>query len=485
MRVMGKGRWAAVGCATLVALPFCAAGIATIFSAPRSTGQDLAVRIAAGSVFLVGGLAIILGAIVVTRSTGEAFELRRRYPDQPWMWRRDWAANAIADRGALAVGTMWVFAIFWNLISSPLLFVFPWREVRDSPVVVLPFLFPAIGVVLLIVVGYLTAQRMKFGASVCHIDHLPIVPGRAFHGELETRVREMPPAGFVLRLTCVQRVSGTKTTNETILWEETQKIALATPSYEGAHVPFTFAIPSGAEPTQNTLNRTSIVWRLSVSAEVPGVDYSATFELPVFATGEKTIVEPAWPAPDTDLSKWTPDPESHIAIALLPSGGDEITVGPATKGRLGFILFSIVWYGVIVVMFAFGVPRFFPMFFGLLGLIIVLIGVDWMLGRSVIRADRQSLSLLRTWIGFGSPHELPPRDVTAITTSIGGVQNGVPMYDVVVHCGEKRFTAAKYVQSKRDAEMVAARVRRAIGLRASVDAARSRESGTPEGALGN
>jgi len=464
MNAMGKGRWAAVGCASLFALPFCAGGIATIFSAPQSTGRDLAVRVAAGSAFLFVGLAVIFGAVVFSGVTAEAYQLRRRYPDQPWMWRRDWASNAIHDQGAVGLGVFAIVAILWCLISSPLLFVFPWSEVRNSPVAVLPFLFPLIGVVLLILVLYLSAQRMKFGASVCHIDHMPIVPGRAFHGEIDTRVRQAPPNGFDLRLTCVRRVSSGKSTNETILWQDSQKIALATPGYEGAHVPFSFAIPADAEPIQTTLGSTSIAWRLQVSAEVPGVDDSSTFDLPVFATGEKTVVEPVWPAPEIDLSRWTPDPESHIAITPLPTGGDEITVGPATKGRFGFILFSVIWYGVIVAMFALGAPRFFPIFFGLIGLIIVLVGFDWMLGRSRIRADRQTLSLLRTWIGFGSPHELPPRDVTAITTSIGGSQNGVAVYDVVVHCGEKKFTAAKYVQSKRDAEMVAARVRRAIGL---------------------
>jgi len=464
MGAMGKGRWVVVGCATLFALPFCAAGIATIFSAPHFTGEDLALRIAGGSVFLIAGLAVIFGAVVFSRKTADAYELRKRYPEQPWMWRRDWAANAITDQGGFGVGALWIFAIIWNLISSPLLFVFPWREVRNSPVVVLPFLFPTVGVVLLILALYLSAQRMKYGGSVCHIDHMPVVPGRMFHGEISTRIREAPPNGFVLRITCARRVSGNKSSTETIVWEETQKIALATPSYEGARVQFSFAIPSDVEATSTAISKTTIIWRLYASADVPGVDYSAVFDLPVFSTGETSVVEPMWPAPELDLSKWTPDPESHIAIALLPSGGEEITIGPATKGRVGFILFSIVWYGVIVVMFAFQVPRFFPMFFGLVGLIIVLIGIDWMLGRSVIRADRQSLSLLRTWIGFGSPRELPPRDVTEITTSIGGVQNGVPMYNVDVHCGGKKFTAAKYVQSKRDAEMVAARVRRAIGL---------------------
>src|SRR4051812_15471763 len=106
MRAMGKGRWAIVGCATLFALPFCAAGIATIFSAPRSTGRDLLVRIAGGSVFLIAGLAVILGAVVFSRSAGAAYDLRRRYPDQPWMWRRDWAANAITDQGAFGLSAL-------------------------------------------------------------------------------------------------------------------------------------------------------------------------------------------------------------------------------------------------------------------------------------------------------------------------------------------------------------------------------------------
>jgi hypothetical protein len=463
MDEMGKGRWAAVGCASLFALPFCAAGIATIFSAPRSTGRDLAVRIAAGSAFLIVGLAVIFAAIVFSRVTVEAYELRRRYPDQPWMWRRDWAANAINDRGGFSLGALWLFAIIWNLISSPLLFVFPWREVRDSPVVVLPFLFPTIGVVLLVVVLYQSAQRMKYGASICHIDRMPIVPGRTFHGELETRVREAPPSGFDLRITCVRRVSSGKSTNETILWEESQKV-LATPSYEGAHVPFSFAIPADAEPMQTALGSARIAWRLQVSAEVPGVDYSANFDLPVFATGERSVAEPVWPAPQADFSSWTPDPESHITLGVTPTGGEQITVGPATKGRLGFILFTIVWYGVIVVMFAMQVPKFFPGFFALIGLIIVFVGFDWMLGRSFIRADRQELVLHRTWIGFGSPHSIAPRDVSEITTSIGGTQNGMSMYNINVRCGGKKYTAASYMQSKRDAEMVAARVRRAIGL---------------------
>ncbi len=462
---MGKARWAAVGCATLFALPFCAAGIATIFSAPRFSGEDLAMRIAGGSVFLIGGLAIIFIAVALSRATSDAYQLRRQHPDEPWMWRRDWAANAIQDRSGYGIGALLFFAVMWNLISSPLLFVFPWREMRGSLVVVLPFLFPAVGVLLLIGVMYLAAQRMKYGVSICHIDHLPIVPGRPFHGEIEARIREMPASGFDLRLSCVRRVTGGRSSTETVVWEETQKIALATPAYEGAHIPFTFAIPADAEPTSTAIGPSKIVWRLQAAAEVPGVDYSANFEVPVFATGETpAVIEPVWPAPDVDFANWTPDPASHIKLGITPTGGEEITVGPATKGRVGFVLFTVIWYAALAGMYAMQVPRFFPGFFAVVGLIIVVIGCDWLFGRSVIRADRRSLSLQRTWLGFGSPRSIAPHDVTAITTSIGGTQNGAAVYDVVVRCGETKHNAARYVQSKRDAEMVAARVRRAIGL---------------------
>jgi MFS family permease len=462
---MGKGRWAAVGCATLFALPFCGAGIATIFSVPRSHGHDLAVRIAAGSVFLIAGLAIILGAVVVSRVTASSFQLRQRYPDQPWMWREDWAANAINDRGAFGLATFWIFTIIWNLISFPLIFAMPWREVRNQPAVMFIFLFPVVGVLLFIGVLYKSGQRMKFGASVCHVDRMPIAPGQSFHGELETRVRDQPPNGFVLRLTCVQRISRGRNSSETILWQESQTVSLVTPSYEGARVQFTFAIPADAEVSQSVPGTSQVSWRLEASAEMPGIDYGATFELPVFATGRKESFEqPVWPAPQVDVSRWIPADDSNITIAQMPGGGEEFHVGPATIGRFGFVLFTLIWFGVIAVMFAFGAPIFFPILFSAFGLLIVVVGIDWMIGRSLVRADRAALSIRRTWLGYGSSRTIEPKEITAITTSIGGVQNGVPLYDVVIRCGPKKFGAAKYIRLKHDAEMVAARMRKDIGL---------------------
>jgi len=147
-------------------------------------------------------------------------------------------------------------------------------------------------------------------------------------------VRDRPPNGFDVRLTCVRRTNNGRRSIETILWDESQTISPVTPSYEGARAQFTFSIPADAETARSRIGPSTVIWRLEVSAELPGIDYIATFELPVFATGEKPAFEqPVWPAPQVDVSRWIPADDSNITIAPTPGGGEEFQVGPATIGR--------------------------------------------------------------------------------------------------------------------------------------------------------
>jgi hypothetical protein len=45
-----------------------------------------------------------------------------------------------------------------------------------------------------------------------------------------------------------------------------------------------FQIPSDCEPSDERNPNDRTLWRLTASAKVPGIDYSATFEVPVFKT---------------------------------------------------------------------------------------------------------------------------------------------------------------------------------------------------------
>jgi hypothetical protein len=51
-------------------------------------------------------------------------KLQAAFPDKPWMWRDDWAAGYISSSNRTILAVAWGFAIVWNLVSTPLLFVF-------------------------------------------------------------------------------------------------------------------------------------------------------------------------------------------------------------------------------------------------------------------------------------------------------------------------------------------------------------------------
>src|ERR1043166_8698911 len=108
-----------------------------------------------------------------------------------------------------------------------------------------------------------------------------------------THVKEAPESGFVLRLMCIRRVvpgaGRSRSTREEILWanEQTVSSGAAMRNPLGTRVPFTFTIPDDARPTDERDPSESILWRIAVKAEVPGIDYAADFQFPVVSTGEE------------------------------------------------------------------------------------------------------------------------------------------------------------------------------------------------------
>jgi len=367
------------------------------------------------------------------------------------------------------VGFLWFFTVIWNLISIPALTALTPKLVKQAPLITFAYFFPVIGAALVVWALYLTFRRAKYGVSICHVDRVPIVPGRTFHGEIETRVRATPLNGFVVRLTAARRTSRGRNTHEDVLWREEQTVALATPSYEGVRVPFSFDIPADT-PGMNDVNEDgAVLWRLDVSAEVPGVDYAAAFDMPVFRTEEKVEQSHAlWPAPHADERLWVPDPKSNIAIEPLPNGGEGFRIGSPGGGAFGFAVFLFIWWGVVGMMAIFDVPIFLPIIFGFAGVIILLVAIDWWIGRSLIEASRRTLVYKRAWLGFGPERTIASGEVDDVTTTIGttvGEGSATTLYyDLIAHQGERKRRIARYLRSKRDAEMLAARIRRDLGI---------------------
>lgn len=388
--------------------------------------------------------------------------LRTQHPDEPWLWRADWSARSAVDLSSSYSPLFWMFALVWTLISLPVFFIADRRHGTAEFIVFASF--PIVGAILLCVAIYQTLRRRKYGLSVCRFNELPIALGHTLQAEVETRVKEIPQDGFQLRLTCLRREvrrSGKSTSvNERILWQDEQRVGAgpAMPTPNGVRVPFRFPLPLEAEPADESDQRNRIVWRLEVIAEVPGIDYRGVFELPVFARAETQQSERFKTAFETP---WTPHPT--ISLGGGDEGGERIVIRPSASAFdwVFYLVFCAIWFGALALIRSLGGPLFIVVLFGLFGAVVLFFVLDRLAGRSVVSVNRTQIVARRTFL---PTRIVPAVEIETIHPTIANANDRRALYDLAARLRDGReVTIAKYLYTRRDAEMVAARILRAMG----------------------
>lgn len=103
--------------------------------------------------------------------------------------------------------------------------------------------------------------------------------------------------------------------------------------------------------------------------------------------------------------------------------------------------------------------------FGLIGLIVVVTLGDLFLGRSRVTIGSRSIVVCRTWLGLGGhPQTIEAASVDSVATRVGVTSGSRVYHDVVIKLRDGSAVAAvKHLPQRRDAEMVAAKLRVALG----------------------
>jgi hypothetical protein len=472
-----RGSQTAGACITVFMLPFIAAGIGVMsigvggLRSGAPTQQWLAPLLfgAAFATFAIGFIAI---AFVGMRNASADVAMRAQNPDQPWRWRKDWAEGVIVDRSGAAGAFLFVFAIIWNAISLTVVwFLLNGTALQRQPALWVVVIFPAIGAILIVAAIYRMLRRHKYGESRLTLDRHPIAPGATFRGEVDTHVSQAPEDGFAIRLMCVHRVTtggSDRSTVETIVWadEQTVSAGAAMRSPVGTRVPFTFTVPDDARPTDERLSNDEIVWRIAVRANVPGIDYAAIFEIPVFGTAGTPHAPTHYAVAPAAAASWTPAAGSRITIEPYGDGGEEVRVATRASGqRLALVSITVIWLGVIALLFLKGV-FLFGVIFSIFGALLLLAMLDAFTGRSVIRASTSALSVRRV-LPFGtlSTQTFTPDQIESITANLELSSAGAASrYSVDLTLrGGAHVRAASSIRERRDADTLAARLLRDIG----------------------
>jgi hypothetical protein len=464
-----------LGCGVLFLLPF--AGFGT-FAAVKVLGAAAASdwrQAAFFSLFALtfggvgfGGIGFLL---MSRRRLADAEERQVRNPEAPWLWRADWASGVVTDSSHAEMWTAWAFSALWNLVSLPSAVLGVRKGLEEgNRLALIALLFPAVGLGLIAWAVRATLRYRRYGASRFELATRPAVVGHTLGGTVRTPSDLRPPEGFHVVLSCIRReTTGSgknRSTTEHLLWQDDRR----TMGGPGG-LPVAFAIPHDAIPSDPGTPNDRVLWRLEVTGEVPGVDYAAAFEVPVFHTS-------ATDAPLTDADRaaaaasllpadYHQPPASRIQVSTTRRG-TEIYFPPARNAGLAaaITVFTVIWIGATALTLVLHAPMLFPIVFGLLGLLLLYFALQAWLGVTRVTAGDGQVTIATGWLVPGRERTLRAAEIAGVTTRIGYQQGNTPFYDISIDTtAGKRVAAGRAVRDKREAEWLAATIMKAIAPR--------------------
>jgi hypothetical protein len=391
--------------------------------------------------------------------------------EQPWLSRPDWASGRIEDGSRAAAVAAWLFAGLWNLISTPAAYFAGRQALREgNKAALVGLLFPVVGIGLVVWAVRATLRYRRYGVSRLDLATVPAPVGRELRGTvvapavLETREE------LRVTLTCVRRVTRgagkNRSTTETVLWQEEQRVAAShSRTAEGmvTAIPVAFRIPGDVEPSDGTDPRNKVVWRLEVSAGVPGVDYRSAFEVPVFRTSEDVV--PADPgSPAAAVRPFVQPATSRIKVSRSRRGTEiDFPAGRNPGAAAGLTALLAVWLVATWATIRFEAPVLIQVIFAAFGFLFAWASAALWFGASRVTIGDGSVTVARGLFAPMREQRMGIADIARVTTRIGMQAGRTPYYDLMLIRNDgRKLPAGRAIRDKREAEWLADTVREAL-----------------------
>ncbi len=213
------------------------------------------------------------------------FSFHRRVDTPAWLSRADWASGKVVSGNQRRVWTATGIALIWTLASIQSIDSLP-AELRSGREI-----FSLDHLAVLVCAGLWAWAALEWirwrtwGTSILELDHVPTDLGASWIARIQAPLELRNAERVQLKLTCVEHMRGKQNMGETkLLWEhayalETHELKLGP---IGIEIPVQFSIPADIPETLLDSRDRAIRWMLHARAPVSGLDYAATFDVPVF-----------------------------------------------------------------------------------------------------------------------------------------------------------------------------------------------------------
>jgi hypothetical protein len=242
----------------------------------------------------------LIGAVIRKWWVRRQREARERAnPRQPWRTaegRPEFQVEANVDDQVLE---SWADALLCNLLAGLVPALMAFSRVRVRGKVLGFFLLVGIGGIFLLVRAiYRTLQRLKYGRASLQLERVPLVPGQECSVVMQVPEHIVEPDGVVFHLHCAQTDTAVRwhkgsaslhtVTHDVYSYRQTVRRDLSVCGR--SRIPLRFAIPADQPANLDEGNPTR-QWKLTVSAETPGIDFAAEFDLPVLDVEDLSLVD--------------------------------------------------------------------------------------------------------------------------------------------------------------------------------------------------
>ena len=466
-----------------------------LFGDPSRINGNLWVGVLFSAIFASIGGGVIYAGIYGNRKLKEQAAVEESNPQSPWLWRQDWQASRAESRNRNSAFGLWAAAIFVNgIVFTIAVSVVPqlWRT--SDPKAFFPLVFCVVGLILAGAAIRASIRRKRFGQTYFEFASLPFSPGRTLKGAIHLRFNTDARHGIDLSLSCVRQVitggGKNRSTLRSVLWQADKNVpqaSLAPGPMGDAVIPVEFSIPSDAYESNHDDPNDQVLWLLHAQADVPGVNYSDDFEVPVFrltpspASAAASVSEPtpiflsdapgaaAPPAFQSDPTDVAAPQNPKVVVSAGTDGSTEFYF-PAFRNPsqvLVLIFFTAVWTAIVYFLAHSKAPLFFTAVFGLFEIPLIYGLIYAALVSFRIRAGNGKIVRRRALLGVGGTREFLFSYIAQILPVTKPQQPGTPAsYSLRLQMknGEKA-TLVDMINDRQEARWVAAQLEKLAGLK--------------------
>jgi hypothetical protein len=356
--------------------------------------------------------------------------------DAPWMRRKDWACGRIRSVGVAQIVLLWIMAGLWNGFMLTLMIVF-WDDPEKKDMLKVLSFFCLIGLCLLVWAVRRTWAWLRFGGSVLELASTPGVIGGTLEGQIQTGVQIVPTKPMQLVLSCIRETRverGTRSNRENditrdTLWETDRSVSVGrlTQGPRGLAIPVRIAIPYGLPSSDDSDMDNRIRWQLVVFCDLPGIDFRADFQVPVFVTAdsksdwtEQKVDEMVQQEREAEPSSEPPRAGSWVSPVMVrptQTGGMEYVfrLDASFKMALGLTLAAVlICAGSVGLYLWLGELGPFAVLPGILGLLFLLASVVIWTFKSRVLIEGDSVTVRKSVLGIPRIWRIPFSQVSGV-----------------------------------------------------------------------